>query len=39
MPETALGSEILAANKVKIHRDSSLGEKENLRFKLSSRVD
>lgn len=35
MPD--LGSEILAANKIKIHRDSSLEEKENLRFTLSSR--
>lgn len=37
MPDTALGSETLAANKIKIHRDSSLGEKENLGFKLFSR--
>ena len=37
MPDTALGSEFLAANKIKIHGDSSLGEKENLRFKLSFR--
>lgn len=35
MPD--LGSEILAANKIKIYRDSSLEEKENLRFTLSSR--
>lgn len=39
MPETTLGSEILAANKINLCGDSSLEKKGDLNFELLSRME
>lgn len=39
MPETTLGSEILAAHKINVCGDSSVEEKGDLNFELSSKME
>lgn len=39
MPETTLASEILAAHKINVRGDSSLEEKGDLNFELSSKME